>query len=180
MDRTVFLTQFFLPRGSRIPSFRSFTAHRRFFLENDQFEDREYSQYIRENTGWYETMSRPYRDNFIVRDATYTPQGLTSRPGEPPRFTRVPAVRLEAERAWSSILGLRNKYLRTLPGLDKVSINVHELTDYFEGHASQLQPGDMTILNTVRKSFGSNMPDLLELATHIQQYLNFVGNHFHS
>jgi hypothetical protein len=185
MDRTIFLTQFFLPRAETKPSTTSFTRHRQFFQkpENIPFnKDEEYARYMRENTQWFETMLKAYRDSFVVHDVRFRSMGVISGPAEPPRLFRVrgqTAGASEWQHTWSWLMSLREKYLRKIPGLDDVTVNAYELIDFLDSHASMIEPTDLKTLAAVRVSTGGKLPDVLELANHIKGYLCFYGQHFY-
>jgi len=185
MDRVIFLTQFFLPRTEKRASPTSFTEHRKFFqnAQNIPFQDDEkYAKYICENTQWYETLLRPYRDDFVVHDTSFRSMGLLSGPTKSPRLIRVRGQEMEIhrpQRVWSSLMALRDKYLKKIPGLDNVTVNIYELIDFLDSHASMIESADLKTLAEVRKSAGAKLPDLLELANHIRQFLSFFGQHFY-
>ena len=185
MDRIIFLVRFLLPRVRNMPPATSFTRHRQFFQkpENTPFPvDEEYAKYIRENTQWFETMLRAYRDNFVVHDASFRSMGVISGPAELPRLIRVrgkDAEGREQDRTWTLLMGLREKYLKRIPGLQDLIVNVYELIDFFDAHSSVIEPADLSVLAEVRASTGGKLPDLLELANHIRDYLNFCGQHFY-
>jgi hypothetical protein len=184
MDRVIFLTQFFLPRTEKKPSPTSFTEHRKFFqnAQNIPFQDDEYAKYICEKTQWYETLLRPYRDDFVVHDTSFRSMGLLSGPTQSPRLIRVRSQEMETpqpQQVWSPLMALRDKYLNKIPGLDNITVNIYELIDFLDSHASMIESADLKTLAEVRRSAGAKLPDLLELANHIQQFLSFFGQHFY-
>lgn len=67
LDRVASLSRRFL-RGGQLPSFTSFSDHKKFFhrLKNHYGEHEAYAQYIRENTPWFEVPLKEVRDKFVV------------------------------------------------------------------------------------------------------------------
>jgi len=185
MDRVIFLAQFLLPRTPNRPSPTSFTEHRKFFrnTRNIPFRgDEEYAEYIRGDTQWYETLLRSYRDDFVVHDTSSRPMGSISSPSQSPRLIRARSQGMETLRwpqASSRLIALRDKYLNKIPGLDGTTVNAIELIDFLDSHSSMIESVDLKALAELRRSTGAKLPDLLELANHIREFLSFFGQHFH-
>jgi hypothetical protein len=70
LDRVAGLSRFFLI-GQRLPSFTSFSDHKKFFtnLKGTYGEHEEYAEYIRSQTGWFEMPLQFVRDKFVVHAA---------------------------------------------------------------------------------------------------------------
>ena len=70
MDGLARLTTFFWRKIARKqPKWRSFNAHVEWFMEpknQNEIIDKNYAQYITQNTGWFKDKLKPSRDNLIV------------------------------------------------------------------------------------------------------------------
>jgi hypothetical protein len=59
--------------------------------------------------------------------------------------------------------------------------NPLEDTDHdhsFESHSSSVESNDLSTLAIIRASTGGKLPDLSQLAEHIEAFLSFFGKHF--
>jgi len=67
LDRTVSLSRRFL-KGAALPSFSSFSDHKKFFLKNHSLDGAhpKYAAYMRTKTEWFEVPLKFVRDSFIV------------------------------------------------------------------------------------------------------------------
>ncbi len=67
LDRTIALSRYFL-KGEELPSFNSFSKHIKFFkaLTHSYSPYKDYAEYMRDKTGWYEIPLKLVRDKFIV------------------------------------------------------------------------------------------------------------------
>lgn len=67
MDRAVGFGRYYL-KGGRLPSFHSFADHKRFFtnLKGSYGSHEEYARYILERTGWFESVLKITRDQYVV------------------------------------------------------------------------------------------------------------------
>lgn len=67
MDRVAGLARYFLA-GPELPSYTSFSDHRKFFLRRPALRGTvgEYGRHIRERTGWFDMPLKEVRDKFIV------------------------------------------------------------------------------------------------------------------
>jgi len=71
LDMTVGLARKFLS-GPRLPSFTSFHNHKKFFLKSPNAlpEHIEYSKYMCNNTGWFDSPLKYIRDKFVVHSGS--------------------------------------------------------------------------------------------------------------
>ena len=70
LDRVAALSRTFLS-GQRLPSFTSFSDHKKFFMKlNAPYEHHEaYAEYIRNRTDWFEMPLKEVRDKFVVHSS---------------------------------------------------------------------------------------------------------------
>jgi len=69
LGRVAGLSQCFLA-GERLPSFTSFSDHKKFFLKLVPYgAHEEYAEYIRSQTNWFDMPLKAVRDKFIVHAA---------------------------------------------------------------------------------------------------------------
>jgi hypothetical protein len=134
---------------------------------------------MRESTEWFETLLRSYRNEFVVHDTRFNMFGVMSGPSHTPRLWKTRYVDMTK---WDShlkmLITLRDKYLNKIPGLDTVSVNLYDLVDFLDSHSSTINPEDLHTLREIRVFVGGKLPDLVELAEHIQKFLLFFGTHF--
>lgn len=185
MDRVSYLTRFFLPQ-LRTGQVIRFSEHRRFFKNprNIPFSaDEDYARFIREDTLWFDTMLKAYRDQLVVHDITSGTGGIYMGPNSPPRLVRLRFLSMNDSKwqsTWSALMGMKSKYLQRIQGLGNVSENVYELLEFMENHADMIEPIDLKILDSIRTAAGSKLPDPFELASKIQEFLEFWGQHFYN
>jgi hypothetical protein len=70
LDRVAGLARFFL-RGEQLPSFTSFSDHKKFFLRlvKPFGQDEAYASYIRNETPWFDMPLKEVRDKFVVHSS---------------------------------------------------------------------------------------------------------------
>ncbi|MGI0068713.1 MAG: hypothetical protein ACREAN_00495, partial [Nitrosopumilaceae archaeon] len=141
--------------------------------------DIEYSRYIGEHTSWYPVLLNVYRNDFVIHNWNYFPNGLLTQPGESPRpVTRSVDESPNEEVVFQKLLLLRDKYMTTFESLAKVPLNYYELLDFFERHSETLSEPELDVLGKVRKVLGAKMPDPNEIIRHLVDFIKFFENHF--
>lgn len=186
LDRAIYFTRFSYPDLKDVKDIREvttdFTGHRLFFLMTNPYQnDEEYGKYVRENTAWYESTLRNYRNRFVIHDKDLIGAGTLHNPGESPRQIRRPArspTEEDSKTHWEMLLALREKYLEKVPRLKGTPLNVWELLDVFDAHSVLLRPEDRRTLNELHLFMGGKMPDLSSLMNSMLDFLRFFGEHF--
>lgn len=161
-------------RISRIPQ-KSFHHHRKFFMrpQNIPFQpDEEYSKYIRENTGWYETQLKNPRDDLIVHESVprFWAYSLSSKRI---KVSRVRHDKYNIERLY----GLRDKYCARFPTIVNKE-NFFNLLDFFEKNQSSLEDKDKDKIKVIRKYYGGPFPDIPTVYKRIYEHMDFLNTHF--
>lgn len=109
LDRIIALSRGFLV-GARLPSFTSFSDHKRFFEKNPDAlpKHREYGKYIVENTDWFDRPLKEVRDKFVVHSA--------------PKHTKTFTIEWEGDDLTLLILIYGDK------GIQRLSLNIWRLS----------------------------------------------------
>ena len=186
LDRAIFFIRFFYPDLKNVKEIKDvtsdFTGHRLFFLRTNPYQnDEEYGKYVRENTAWYESTLRNYRNKFVIHDKELIGAGMLHNPGESPRQIRRPAkmpTEEDSKKHREMLLVMREKYLEVVPKLKGTPVNIWELLDVFDANSAQLKPEDRVILNDLHVFMGGKMPELNLLLTSIMEFMRFFAQHF--
>jgi hypothetical protein len=186
LDRAVYFIRFFYPELKDVKEIKDvttdFTGYRLFFLRTVPYRrDEDYARYIRENTAWYESTLRNYRNNFVIHDKDLIGAGTVHNPGESPRPIRRPAKlhsEEESKEQWEVLLALRERYLEVVPKLKNTPLNTWEVLDVLDSNSALLRPEDRAILNRLHLFLGGKMPDLSNVLNSILEFLRFMTDNF--
>lgn len=180
MDKLAYTAQLFLGEASSCTVPSSFSKQRKFFSKpkNIPFSpDKEYAEYMREKTGWFEQSLKLPRDKLIVHGLTYV-SGIKSSLDGTITLPRMGWGR-NLRNVWTKLKDLKHKYEDIYPELKRVSDNIFEFTRFLLNTPNiTLESDDRTILLECVRRAGSELPDISIVADNVIGFAEFFSVHF--
>jgi len=154
---------------------RSFHKHREFFVKNPSFlKYDKYAEYIRNNTGWFETELKYTRDYLVVHGEPYMWFISFWKNG----FRVTKGTASSKQKEFETLLKLKNKYKEKIPEIKNVEDNLWQILDFLERNSEKIAEKDVMLVKHIRQKVGSVVPSHRKLAKQIYEYLNFVNDYF--
>lgn len=155
----------------------NFHQHRQFFLKND-YSDMKYSVYIKKRMEWYSVLLQVFRNVLIIHDESTSMSWLGSDSNKIPHIAKTthPDEKISKETL-TKLYKIRDNHNKDIPELAN-EVNLWELLGNLTYHADKLTSQENKILRDLIERIGSKFPAIEELTKRIQEFLDFIGNHF--